>query len=975
MNKPLIIRASAGTGKTYRLSLEFINLLLQRRVNFDEILVITFTKKATAEIRNRIFEQLAILISDSEASRELRKNFSRDVNTSIKFDRSDIELLQKAYQSMITSKSEVKISTIDSFVNNIFTGIIAPFKNIQDFKIDNTINQDILPEIYEYILQSDKFEIYSDIFTKKRNRNLQRFDQLILDIIEKRWLFNSINLRDFDTSLIETNSIKNYQKYTQLRIELLKMLRQEMEKKNLIISDILKKDIKHALSRFFQLDLNASELSFEQFKEALLNKDFISDNNKILLGASIYNGNKIRAKELKQLSEETRSSLAEYLYWSEAYQEQYSLIVLAAEVYRIYDEIKLRDKIFTHNDISYYTLMYLYDPELSVIDRTSVMNVFYEQLSYKIRYLLIDEFQDTSILQWQIFKPILQELFSGSGQKEYGGAIIVGDEKQAIYGWRGGERKLLRNFPELMQLEIEHDDLKTSFRSRPVIIHNLNRLFDHKKLNFTEDWRHEDIDCDKKAGGYLKIGINNTHTQEDLSETFSRSQFFKEFVQKELKPLLEKETINPGDTAIIMRKNTELNEMAAALQEADISFSLETSGSLFQHRAIKPLLHILNFLIYEDLLELIKFWRSDLILMYPVEIDKLLKKSNLYNDLNEFLYEEKDQPGFQLFYRLRTGTFSVLQTIKLLLDEFPFTRIFATENDLKNIFRLLEIAAQFQATEHEQQNDLNGFLNYCRKIEAKDEFSSLGQKVNDCLTLLTIHKSKGLQFETVFAFFDVTARMGNSGSGLKFYYRFNHQFDLLKDMAISFNYDHVLKLSAKNSLIEYISRKESDDELNNIYVALTRAKNNLFINLYFFKKGEKGDLNSLLNSVDESSPLIRKFTRHLFQEYSSELQEISPDKYFFEIGELSSEIEEEKIKPRPAEIAVDLFRLPSQPQFAEVPESELQKLKTEILENMSIQIGNLVHYYLSQIEFDSPGARKSAFKRTLAKYGNLFTRV
>ena len=110
-----------------------------------------------------------------------------------------------------------------------------------------------------------------------------------------------------------------------------------------------------------------------------------------------------------------------------------------------YDKLLFRDKIFTHDDISYYTFRYLYDPDLSLIEADYVSNLFYEYLSTYTRFVLIDEFQDTSIIQYKILLPIIREVISGAGVKEYGGAIIVGDEKQSIYGWRGGERDLLLN--------------------------------------------------------------------------------------------------------------------------------------------------------------------------------------------------------------------------------------------------------------------------------------------------------------------------------------------------------------------------------------------------------------------------------------------------------------------------------------------------------------------------------------------------
>ena len=149
MVKPLVIRASAGTGKTYRLSLEFINLLLKYRISFEEILVITFTKKATAEIRERIFLQLKEIVEGTAEGIELKKNIQQTINPDIIFNKEEMSFLRTVYQQMITNKSSVKISTIDSFVNTVFSGIIAPFHNITEFSIDNKINTEILPEIYD----------------------------------------------------------------------------------------------------------------------------------------------------------------------------------------------------------------------------------------------------------------------------------------------------------------------------------------------------------------------------------------------------------------------------------------------------------------------------------------------------------------------------------------------------------------------------------------------------------------------------------------------------------------------------------------------------------------------------------------------------------------------------------------------------------------------------------------------------------
>ena len=102
------------------------------------------------------------------------------------------------------------------------------------------------------------------------------------------------------------------------------------------------------------------------------------------------------------------------------------------KIYAIYDEIKFREKRFTHTDISNYTFRYLEEKELGFIDENGLTEEFFEIIDGRLRSVFIDEFQDTSILQWRILKNILDKSEN---------IICVGDEKQSIYGWRGGEKK------------------------------------------------------------------------------------------------------------------------------------------------------------------------------------------------------------------------------------------------------------------------------------------------------------------------------------------------------------------------------------------------------------------------------------------------------------------------------------------------------------------------------------------------------
>ena len=152
-----VIRASAGTGKTYRLSLEYIGLLLQfhrHGLHFSEILVITFTKKATAEIRERIFSQLRDIVEQNESGLLLTQNLTEFFGVSI--NENERRLLRDIYMDMLTNKQHVQISTIDSFTHTIFKTIIAPYLGITDFDIKTQIDDHILDELYRSILEDEE---------------------------------------------------------------------------------------------------------------------------------------------------------------------------------------------------------------------------------------------------------------------------------------------------------------------------------------------------------------------------------------------------------------------------------------------------------------------------------------------------------------------------------------------------------------------------------------------------------------------------------------------------------------------------------------------------------------------------------------------------------------------------------------------------------------------------------------------------
>jgi ATP-dependent exoDNAse (exonuclease V) beta subunit len=966
--KPLVIRASAGTGKTYRLSLEYINLLLTWRVEFDEILVITFTKKATAEIRQRIFEHLHNIVHDTAEGRTIKTLLQQQINPQLKLDDEAMEFLRATYRRMLTHKSDVTISTIDSFVNRIFSGIIAPYHNLGQFSIDNSINDDYLPQLYEHILAPENRVLYEDIFHTAGKRNLQSFDALLKNIIDQRWVFEFVDPAAMAPQDLEQQIELAQQRYgmrvNDLTFALAAALNSYAAKKGeQPWSVVIQQDY---------LALLASELDGYSLSDPAVAKilsSFFTAESSIDANYALFlstknpwNGVRIRNKELKDLMAEVRTALGDYLYLSRALIEQAQLISLAAVCLQKYDEIKFRDRIFTHSDISYYTFRFLYDPQLTVVEQHNVLNLFYEQLSYNTRFILIDEFQDTSILQWSIFKPLIEETLSGAGQKEYGSLIVVGDEKQAIYGWRGGERRLLASFDSLLSSPVEQQMLSTSYRSKPLMMNWLNELFAAPLLAVDPHWNYTPVDCARPDGGAVEVQLINRAAEDDHPKR-SASEVYREFVRTTLVPALDAGSINPADTAILMRRNKDLSEMAAVLEECGVAYALQSSGSLFTHPAVQAALDLLRFVCYQDPLRLIAFLRSDAVLMGTDELKPLLHAWKNRTSFHRFLQQLTSLPGLDTIQSLFTPNRpSIL--LRNIFASCNFPASYPGENNLLNMQRLVEVAVEFEQTPHPQS--LAGFLEYIVALEGREEYSQVGQSQSDAITLLTVHKSKGLQFETVCAFFDLSAHNGGSHSGLQLYYQFTDDFLQLQDWALTLNYNAILKNSRKSALLDAVAQREEGEELNNIYVALTRAKSNLLLCLHYSKKG---GMDALVKKVDDASPLLQRFAASVWMQ--NNFTDIRDDLQQFRLGTIDCEHPLADDQPQINADFTDLLDITDYTHAQPIEPENPQAMAYEFLHNKSVLIGNIAHEFLSQVYTADASSLQKARTHTLALYGTL----
>ena len=880
----IILKASAGTGKTYRLSLEYIANLI-RGVNYKNIVVMTFTKKATAEIKERIYDflyQIAFEKYDWIGLEESLKEL---------YGFSDSEILkgnlQNVYFEMIKNKDEIRIYTIDGFTNRIFKNTIAPYFGIYNYetidKEEDEFYNDILIKIIENNYYFEKFKFILN--EEKDRKNISTYVKIVKSLldIQEKFLLAGDNYKEANLILKNNKSSRSFVENFENIFENVKKI---AEIKGKTTTEILSVKFTDVFKKFEELNQDSFDTSSVQNKKIEL---ILEKSDDIFAKGNIWNGKKTGGKDAKDLLDEMteeqeilRGKISNYIFNEEVLPTDKKIKELAKIIFDIAEQMKLNTKRFTHTDISTYTYKFIFDKELGFVktdnnNSSTVTEDFLELIGGQIDTIMIDEFQDTSILQWKILELLL------SSAKNI---ICVGDEKQSIYNWRGGEKELFENLENLIGGNVQN--LEKSYRSYKQIIENVNKIF----TNYNENWKYtnslyrDDKDYQRGYFGY--------YFQERKSRYGDEEEKPEKAYEEMIRNLKEGKIQNFGKSCIICRGNKELSEITTRLNEEKIPFTLESNSSILDYRAVKPLYKLIKFFVYHNFVYLLEFMRSDLIgclndhVKYLVENKELIEKyitkniklpSKNLKSKNSFEYFVENLENFEkkenlleyknIDFMERNGlSFSeILEKIKELyklsinlndkyvkenfskkiIQDFDVTSFYSTNSDIKNIFQFFNILKEF--------DNLYEFVVHIE--DEKDNLKQISSSDENAINLMTIHKSKGLEFDTII-YYRKAKTGGNNFKTFETYFDYDENFTNVTNFLITFSkYAKNLKNIKEYGIIaEKNVQKEKMEEINADYVALTRAKKNLllYFEAYITKNGYSDDLvNKLIDVYDENT--------------------------------------------------------------------------------------------------------------------------
>lgn len=961
-NNRIVLKASAGTGKTYRLSLEFIGNLI-KNIDYKDIIVMTFTKKATAEIKERIYDFLYQISFSKGKGYELEESLKSLYN----FTDSDInkKKLQNIYFEMIKNKEDIRIYTIDGFTNRIFKTAIAPSLGIYNYetldKEDDMFYSDILSKIID---KEDYFKKFEFIIKEKGDKKkIDTYINFIKDMIElqKNYLLSN-DYKNKENAKIDYIFL-NYIEEIFKNIESMAALKNSKSKKEIKpVTNYIKKEYESIYKDFKVIDIKIEKDIIENKREKIevLLKNWSSLYGKNLESSpNMWDGRKLRGKEIADEIEEMSNnkeaflkSFSKYIYSEKILPLHNKIENFSNDVYKLVEREKMSSKKFTHDDISTYTYKFIFDEKLKFIENGKATEEFLDLIGGKIETIMIDEFQDTSILQWKI----LNLLISNSRN-----VICVGDEKQSIYSWRGGEKELFEKLEKIINGRVEN--LGKSYRSYKEIIKNVNIIYE----DYSKDWSYtpveyrEDEDYQK---GYFSYNIQEISNKEDQRDYIKSYETIITMIKN-------REIKNLGKSCIICRKNNHLSEIVQRLNEENIPYTLNSSSSILEHGAIKPIYKLMKYFIFNNLTYLLEFIRSDLIgglnshVKYILEnkrdienyirgygeIDEFSKfvESNNKKELTEYFEINKLERNNILFsdvlFKIRKLKYlsKNLNDISLkenfsreIVEKFEITKYYSTNSDIKNIFNFFNILKGY--------NDLFEFITYME--DERDKITQLSSGDVDAINLMTIHKSKGLEFDTVFYYKRDSFAGDMDSNEIIPYLKYDENFqDVDKFLVILKKYKKSFIDGYYFDLQEELKRKKEIEETNGDYVALTRAKKNLIL---------------LFDVLIKDGEYKNKLATKLVEKYSG-------NKNYF-IGKIV-ENNKEKITSEVEEYD-ELDKII--PYFSDnISKLSKNENKVNLEKEFKRKKGLAMHYYFEHILNNVHEDKKTAKSAILNKYGNI----
>ncbi|MGL2987832.1 UvrD-helicase domain-containing protein [Flavobacterium sp. RSSA_27] len=826
-----IYDASAGSGKTYALVKEYLKIILVAPKNdaYRHILAITFTNKAVQEMKSRIVGSLSEFAKDEPNSKalDLMQDLAIDTQLSL------IQIKTKAQQiikHIIHNYAAFDISTIDKFTHKVIRAFALDLNLPMTFEVTLDTENLLVETVDAIIAQAGEDATLTQLlidFTMEKTDDDKSWD-ISREILETgRLVLNENNRNEIaqfqDTTIGEFVKIK----------EKLLAVNKKLEAETIVMAESILEQINSN-----GIDVKSfSRATFPNHVNSIVEKKFNPKNKRFyeFEDIAINKAAKDRAI-IETLIPDFLSQLA--------------------AIYKIFEKINFY-KAFLKN-ITPLSLLNTVSNELAKIqEEQNVLSIaefnaiihreiqnqpapfIYERLGERYRHFFIDEFQDTSEMQWQNLIPLIDNALAG--QDDYGvkgTLMIVGDPKQSIYRWRGGKAE------QFIALSKDHNPfsnpdkklihLDKNYRSYSEVIDFNNAFFKMLSAEFTnEDYKdlyenHSHQKANDKKGGYVNISfIPQSATNEEDEETLDKTDLYVLATLQTIQKVIA-QGFEYKDIVILTRKREQGIAVANYLTEQNIPLLSSETLMIQNATEVRFLIHLLRYLNNSNDLE------AKVNFLYFIAKNKQdqLPVADCISEGMALANERKFELWLQQF-----GVQYSFQDIrkKALYEavEISIAKFLTAENSNSYVQYFLDIVLE---RDIRNQAGIADFLLFWEKNGSK--FSIPSPEGSNAVRIMTIHKSKGLEFPVVIMPF---AEEDYSRKPKDKLWLDAEKEELGLEKVLIDNSSAVEGFGAEASEV-YHQKKQEEllDNINVLYVALTRAEEQLYIisNMNLSSKGE-----------------------------------------------------------------------------------------------------------------------------------------
>lgn len=815
--KPLqIFNASAGSGKTYTLVQEYLRIILHSSnpKKFRAVLAMTFTNKAANEMKTRILDGLIQLAKPEYEKTASEITFLTDTSKNLGIGPKVLEeRAQKILNQILHNYHAFSVMTIDKFTHRIIRTFARDLNISVDFDVEldlTGLRKNVTDLLFDEI---GKNEELTELMMRYARTNLNR---------DRSWNFSD-QIFDFSSLLFREDAIKSISLLKKLTAEDFHKIQEDLQQENAKIEAAIDRNANEAFDLIKSKGLTDSDFQGKSsgingFLKRLIKGTYTAPSPTLVKYVSEnkwghpQSPNRFQADEIGPLLAQYFKQITDIL------ESGVSKIALNKEILKNLNNLSLLNHLLSlvegvKEEQNVLLISDFYKKIADIIVNEKIPFI-YERMGTRYEHFLLDEFQDTSHLQWVNMIPLIHNSLATANLN-----LIVGDGKQAIYRWRNGEVEQFTNLPKkilnpeniasLAEAEKQFSEsgelkrLKKNFRSSPEIVHFNNKLFRKLSESLAPELQyiyHElEQEPVKKFPGYVEANFKpelTTENQLDYALNCVKRAVEKGFRYK--------------DICILVRKNDKGALLADHLTKNGIEVISPDSLFISKDHGVKLIFSMMcaaavpsqkNFKI-----KTIEHYSSLILKTDPAEKTEQFRDSFSKKTIEEiFEIENYHFKKYTDFPNLYDYVFYLIETFKLDLLQNPYLQF------------LLEEVHLF---EKRVNPGIRDFIDWFR--EKGMEHSIISPEGSDAVQVMTIFKAKGLEFPVVICpFFDWRFELSRQISWVE-----NESGKL---PAYFVNITSKIKDTEISGVYNEEESKYYLDQLNLLYVAFTRPEMALFI--------------------------------------------------------------------------------------------------------------------------------------------------